>query len=176
MSGTRLNKGEDMDIREDEHKLLELDYAIKVIREMKYSVYTPSDVVEMLKKILPYTTVERVNGLKATAEAAAKEQRDFTAEQKQMIDGLVHRVQSYEGDIDFLKSDIDMHEKQYSRLKERFSQVKTENQNLRQNLCKMAEKLAWLDEHYDAARKILAKDKVAMDAMREQIKKLKGGK
>lgn len=120
---TKAGEHNDMPVRQYESVLIEREAAVKAF-EGEYSVYTPDDVREKLEKIEPYTTIERVNGMKQMARQSARTQNET-------FDDLVHKVQKAEKELREAKQKLEETRAQYSRLKERLSQVKAENRRLR---------------------------------------------
>lgn len=140
---TKLAGGHDCPVTENEHVLYDKDDILKAVRNMKYTVYTPQDVIDIIEDIMPYTTRERVEGLKKTAEIACADMRQASYD----ATALVRKVQAAERRARQAEADLAENQKKYSGLKERLGIVKAENRKLNELLDKAAER-EYEEEYY----------------------------
>lgn len=122
--GTKLNGFSDAPVRDDEHALVELDAVIRVFENAAYSIYTPSMIVDKLKSVLAFTTTERIEALKYLAA-------ESVARNKKALDDATREAHHWQNTTNSANWDLKVARDQYSRLKQRFHQVKQENVNLR---------------------------------------------
>lgn len=122
--GTELNGFNDAPVREDEHALVELNAVIRIFENEAYTIYTPSMIVDKLRRVLAFTTTERIEALKYLAT-------ETVARHKEDLDDATREAHHWQNATNSANWDLKVARDQYSRLKQRFHEVKQENVNLR---------------------------------------------
>lgn len=153
MKGTIFEGEGSMPVQKNEHVLIALDDAMNAFSLNTFTVYTRQDVIDRLQRVDPYTTVERLNGLKVWARNYTnvhEEELPYVEIMRNTPEMLVRRVQTVEGNYESIKWKIARRECQYSRLKQRLHIVKTENTNLRIRICELEAAL----EQYETAAEL----------------------
>jgi chromosome segregation ATPase len=122
--GTELNGFSDAPVRNDEHALVELNEVIRMFENAEYTIYTPSFIVDKLKRVSAFTTTERIEALKYLAtETVARNKKD--------LDNATREAHHWQNATNSANWELKVARDQYSRLKQRFHEVKQENANLR---------------------------------------------
>lgn len=132
--GTGFNGFKDLEVQPHEHVVIRLEDAIKRFQPARYTIYSASHVVDELKKVEPYSTEERMKGLRCVARGEA-------VSSTETYEGLVGRVRGAEDELREQQLEYERTRQQYSRLKERFYIVKGENHKLRREIEKLQEQI-----------------------------------
>lgn len=132
--GTELNGFNDAPVREDEHALVELNAVIRMFENAEYIIYTPSMIVDKLKRVSVFTTTERIEALKYLATETVKRNKKEIDDTKKAIDDATREAHHWQNATNSANRDLKVARDQYSRLKQRLHEVKQENLNLRLKL------------------------------------------